>query len=199
MTRVASSNGDLADPKSAAWAEVEKESVGLSPIPLDAQPTEYIRTAWADRPYGKVDSVDVSAAAKDGRLYVRLEWQDSDTPNTEFADAVGVFFPENGDATVQTIGSSDAPVHLWYWQADRETPLDLVASGPGVFQDSSSPNGLEGAASLDGGRWAVVLSATVPGSGSPSSCGVAVWDGSNEERAGIGAVTQDWIPLEGQS
>jgi hypothetical protein len=26
--------------------------------------------------------------------------------------------------------------------------------------------------------------------------GVAIWDGSNDERAGIGAVSSDWIPLE---
>lgn len=198
MTRVANKDGDLADPRSSAWADVESTAVELGPVPLEAQPTEYIRTKWADLAYGNVSSVDVSAAAQAGRLFVRLEWADSETPNTEFADAAGVFFAANGDAAVTTFGSDDAPVNIWYWQADRSGPLDLVGSGPGVFADATQPAGVAAAASLEGGRWAVVLSGEVSG-GTPASCGVAVWDGSNEERAGIGAVSANWIPLENEN
>lgn len=197
MTRVARKDGNLADPASPDWAAVDKTAVALSPIPLDAQPTEYIKTKWADLSYGNVGTVDLAAAISGDRLHVRLEWADSETPNTEFADSACVYFPANGDAPAETIGSADAPVNIWYWQADREAPLDLVGSGPGVFRDAPSSSNVQAAASLDNGRWAVVISGDVTG-GAPASCAVAVWDGSNEERAGIGSAG-GWIQLDGDN
>jgi len=190
-------SGDLADPAAAAWDSAATETVGLAPVPLDAQPTEYIRVAWADRPYGKVGSADVAAAHDGERLYVRLQWADSETPNTEFQDAAGVIFPANGaDAPVSTIGGDGSPVRLWYWQANLDAARDLDARGPGVFAKRAEP-AVDANASLADGRWSVVLSSGLDSG--VSRLGVAVWDGSNEERAGIGAVTPEWIPLEVES
>lgn len=187
-------SGDLADPAAAAWDSVATEAVGLSAIPLDAQPTEYIRVAWADRPYGKIASADVGAAHDGERLYVRLQWADSDTANTEFHDAAGVLFPDDGaDAPAATLGSADAPVRLWYWQANLDAARDLDARGPGVFAKRAAP-AVDASAALADGRWSVVLSSGLDTA--VTRLGVAVWDGSNEERAGIGAVTHEWIPLE---
>ena len=70
--KLTKSSGDLSDTGSAAWAEAGRESVRLAPMPLDAQPTEYIRTAWADRPYGQIAEVTVSAAQDGKRAYMRL-------------------------------------------------------------------------------------------------------------------------------
>lgn len=186
--------GDLADPAAAAWAAASSESVTLVPVPLEAQPTEYIRVAWAERPYGNVDAATVAAARDGDRLYVRLEWADSDTPNTEFHDAAAALFPSNGSGSLATIGDDESPLRLWYWQADLETARDLDATGPGAFTKRAE-QAVSAAASLEGGRWAVVLSSGLD-STAPARMGVAVWDGSNEERAGIGAVTPEWIPLE---
>lgn len=190
-------DGDLADPGAAAWGGAAKESISLSPIPIDAQPTEYIRVAWADRPYGRVGEVDVSVARSGDRAYVRLEWADSDEANTEFGDAAAVYFPAGGDAPADTLGSDDGPVNLWHWGADRPAARSLVSTGPGRFAPSDS-NGVAAAAALADGRWAVVLEgdATALGGG---KLGVVVWDGANEERAGIGAATTEWIPLDGAS
>lgn len=190
-------SGDLADPAAPAWDAAATETVGLAPVPLDSQPTEYIRAAWADRPYGKVGNADLAAAHDGERLYVRLQWADSDTPNSEFHDAAGVLFPADGaDAAAATIGSADAPVRLWYWQANLDAARDLDARGPGVFAKRAEP-AVDASASLAGGRWSVVLSGGLDSG--VSRLGVAVWDGSNEERAGIGAVTPEWIPLEIES
>ena len=64
--------------------------------------------------------------------------------------------------------------------------------------DPTWATGVAAAAALDGGRWAVVLtgelSDVVPDG--HARVGVAVWDGANEERAGLGAVSSEWIPLE---
>lgn len=186
--------GDLADPTSAAWSGADSASISLAPVPLDAQPTEYIRTAWADRSYGNVSDVTVAAAQSGGRAYVRLEWADSEAPNVEFEDAAAVYFPADGDAPAATIGSPDAAVGIWYWMARLAAARSLVGTGPGAFRPSGS-NGVAATANLDGGRWAVVLEGDA-GALSSGKLGVVVWDGSNEERAGIGAATPEWIPLE---
>jgi len=193
--RVQRVSGDLGDPAASGWSAVEGESVALVPVPLDAQPTEYIRVKWAGLTYGNVKEANVAAATDGAHLYVRLEWADSETPNGEFADAAAVYFPSAGDAPAATIGSAGAPANLWYWQANLADAKSLVASGPGVFRPRGS-NGVGASSSNEGGRWAVVLSGDLADAKSGGKLGVAVWDGSNEERAGIGAVTASWITLE---
>ena len=134
------------------------------------------------------------AAAHDGaNLYVRLEWADSETPNTEFQDAAAVYFPSGADAPVGTIGSADAPVKVAFWQANLAEAKDFVATGPGAFKPGG--NGVSAGAANADGRWSVVLSRGLADA-TPAKIGVAVWDGSNEERAGLGAVSQDWLALE---
>jgi DMSO reductase family type II enzyme heme b subunit len=190
-------DGDLAAPGGAGWDGVARESVSLAPIPIDAQPTEYIRVAWADRPYGRVAEVAVSVARAGDRAYVRLEWADSDEPNTEFGDGAAVYFPTDGDAPAATLGSDEGPVALWAWGSDRKAARSLVSTGPGRFAPSGS-NGVAATATLDGGRWAVVIEGDAAALGG-GKLGIVVWDGSNEERAGIGAATSEWISLEAGS
>lgn len=189
--------GDLADPSSAAWSGADQASISLAPVPIDAQPTEYIRATWADRPYGRVGEVDVAAARSGPRAYVRLEWADNSEPNTEFQDAAAVYFPADGDAPAATIGSPDAAVGIWYWQASLPAARSLLGTGPGAFRPSGS-NGVAASANLDGGRWSLVLEGEL-GDLSAGRLGVVVWDGSNDERAGIGAATPVWLELTTES
>ena len=143
--------GDLTDPAASAWGGAAQRSISLSPIPIDAQPTEYIRVAWASRPYGRVGEVAVSVAQAGDRAFVRLEWADSDEPNTEFGDAAAVYFPAGSDAPAGTLGSDEGPVTLWHWGSDRKVARSLVSTGPGRFAPSGS-NGVSATAALDDGR-----------------------------------------------
>ena len=81
----------------------------------------------------------------------------------------------------------------------------LVASGPGVFRPFSEPDkpgpapidpALGAVSHREGPRWAVVISGVAASVADPGRLGVAVWDGGNDERAGIAAVTHEWIALE---
>lgn len=193
--RVQRVTSDLGDPTASDWSSAGSETVALSPVPLEAQPTEYIRVKWADKAYGNVKEAKVAAAHNGDRLFVRIEWADSATPNGEFHDAAGVYFPAGGDAPAGCIGSADAQVNLWYWQANLADAKSLVASGPGVFRPRGS-NGVSAASALDGGRWAVVISGALADAQSAGQLGVAVWDGSNEERGGLGAASASWLALE---
>jgi DMSO reductase family type II enzyme heme b subunit len=197
---------DPGDPGAPVWEGVPSEKVTLGPVPLDAQPNEYIRTSWASRPYGSVREVQVAAAKWGDTLFVRLEWTGSGAEKREFTDGAGVFFPtaeaEDGPTTM---GSRAAPVRLWLWrerlavQAALPAATDLVSRGPGVFRPSEggAASARVDAVSAQAERaWTVVLSGPA---GTGDRMGVAVWDGANEERAGIGAVSSEWIALDGNA
>ncbi|MFQ5380416.1 MAG: ethylbenzene dehydrogenase-related protein [Dehalococcoidia bacterium] len=183
----------LEDPAGAGWKDVAGETVGLSPVPLEEQPNAYIQETWKDRPYGQTAEAKVAAASDGERLYVRLEWKDDGAPNGEFHDAAGAMFPRSGGGAVRSMGSSDSPVGMWFWEDGRSEALEIESSGPGVFK--RQPGDVSGAGALSDGVWSVVLSGPV-NVASAGGLGVAVWNGSNEERAGLAAVSREWISLE---
>lgn len=188
-----SAGSGLSDPAAAGWKDQTAETVALSPVPLEAQPNAYIQEAWKGREYGRTAQASVAAASDGEKLYVRLEWEDDATPNGEFQDAAGALFPLNGGGSPETMGSGDSPVTVWFWEEGRPAALDIVSSGPGVFRRQEGDVAAEGA--LADGKWAVVLSG--PASAAAGGrLGVAVWNGSNDERAGLAAVSREWIALE---
>jgi DMSO reductase family type II enzyme heme b subunit len=192
VANIAAGN-ELADPRAAAWGEIPAQAVELAPVPIAAQPNEYIRTKWANRGYGETQSASVAAASDGERLYLRLEWPDDARPNGEFQDAAAALFGSDGDAALSTMGAPASPVQLWYWEDRRPEPLAIESIGPGVFRKQATA-GLDAQAGLRDGRWAVVLSG--PAAAAGTKVGVAVWNGSNEERAGLAAVSRQWLPLE---
>jgi len=187
------SDGDLGQPGGDGWSSVASEDVALAPMPLESQPTAYIRTSWADREYGTVRSATVQAAHDGSRAYVRIEWADPSAEKSEFRDAAGVYFRGSGDAPAATIGDESSPVTLWQWKDGLEGARALDATGPGRFHPSGGE--VDSAASLDDGRWSVVLSGALSDLDA-EALGVGIWDGSNEERAGIGSATAQWLSLE---
>jgi DMSO reductase family type II enzyme heme b subunit len=65
--------------------------------------------------------------------------------------------------------------------------------------------GLQTGAKWADGRWAVVVGRILPAPapdavtldpGSTASVAFAVWEGSNQERAGLHSCSRDWRPLE---
>ena len=181
---------ELLNPHSDTWGKATAESISLNPIPLDLQPTRYIKTKWQDHPYGTVRSVLASALAADAVLYVRLEWQDDEVPNGEFADAAAVVA---GKGPAETLGAKDNAATLWFWAADREQGSSFWSEGPGVFRQNPASE-IAASASLDEGVWRVVLAGPLS-EVADERIGFAVWNGSNEERAGLGAVSGG-VPLE---
>ena len=207
--RLSVSSDRLLDPAAAEWAPAKEETVTLGPTPWASQPTEYVINAWKDRPYGLTSQLRVAAAHNGEALFFRLSWQDEtrDTgiPDTDrFTDGAGVLFPVRSDAPLLTMGTAERAVNAWYWRPDLEEPLSVTATGLGTTVRQSNGS-LAAAASYTDGGWQVVISrpfsargnegvALMPGQ--TTSVGFAVWQGSNQERAGIKAATLEWQPLE---
>ena len=194
--KVAKLAGKLADPASAEWGSVDPVQVPLSPVALEVQPTEYIRETWKDRDYGQTAEAAVKAASDGDRLYIRVEWADDPKPNHEFQDAVSAIFPTNGSGVLATLGDDEKPLALWFWENGRPAPLNLVSHGPGVFRKEDGA-GLAASGVLADGRWSVVLSGPAAIS-AKGKVALAVWNGSNDERAGLAAVSREWLPLESE-
>ncbi|MHB1547154.1 MAG: DOMON domain-containing protein [Acidimicrobiales bacterium] len=189
------------DPDAGAWDSIPSEGVPLVPVPIEAQLNAYVRAAWTGRDYGRSGPVELALARCGGRLLARLSWDGSAVPPGEFTDAAGLLLPrEPGTASPVTMGTHAEPVSLWQWrdrlasQQGLPSAKYLVSTGPGVFRPDPAGGEVSARSSRAGARWSVVLAGPAEALAT-GSVGVAVWDGANAERAGIGAVCATWVEV----
>lgn len=202
------------EPDSPLWSGASVEKVALMGTPVGLQPTAVIRAAWLTKKIGAVAEVQVSAVHDGRTLAFRLEWSDA-TKNealddtTAFVDGAGVLLPGAVGAPLATMGAPTLPVNAWYWRADEDGQgRQVVAEGIGTTRPAIDEQ-VHGHGVWRDGRWHVVIARSLSvenaepvvqlSVGVPSSFGVAVWEGSSKERAGIKAFSGDWreLVLEG--
>lgn len=212
--------GALSDPSASAWEAAPVEHVALAAAPLADQQSRYIRTSWADRPYGLVRDLQAQAAHDGESFYLRLEWSSPtrearDADENPFAnpvegpdafpDSVAVMFPSGGDAQLDTKGSEEAPVEIWRWaEGMPEAVEDLLATGLGTLRPADGGSGLWARSGPKGSRWRVVFGRPLASEqntalrlvpGESTLLAFAVWTGANQERAGIKSYSQRWLDL----
>lgn len=207
--RVQASDARLLDPESQEWATVSSSALALQPTPITAQPSLYVQAKWNDKPYGILTRLAVRAAHDGERIYFLLSWED-ETNNEgirdtdQFVDAAAVLFPVEGDAPLQSMGMPTAPVNAWYWRPDLEEPYSITAQGTGTTRRTTDPE-LRAQGIHNKSTWNVVIRRLLA---SPAAeyvslapavagkVGFAVWQGANQERGGLKAITLEWEPLE---
>jgi complex iron-sulfur molybdoenzyme family reductase subunit gamma len=195
---------NLSGPGAPGWDEVPAADVPLSAAPSGLPNYQQV----------SVRTVDVQAARSDGRLYVRMRWNDGDA-NTRidgprsFVDGAAVQIPVNTSTQPAiAMGSERNLVNVWYWHADGRTE-ELLAGGQGSTT-SLSGEGLETYARHEDGKWTVVFSRpmttettnrTAITDDADLDVAFAVFNGSNMERAGRKSVSAwYYLPLgPGQS
>ena len=212
--KVALDSKTLLDPASPEWGKIPVETVNMGGTPLANQPSRYIRTAWADRPIGKVRFLNVRAAHNSKDLLFHLEWRDEsrdvDYSGRGLPDGAGVLFPLNGDAPLATMGSEEAPVNAWFWRADQpDAARNVRARGIGTVEDTEKSR-IAARSEWKDGTWRLVLSRPLAvadqkgetvqlAAGGSTKVAFAVWEGGSGERAGIKAFSKQWreLTLEG--
>jgi DMSO reductase family type II enzyme heme b subunit len=133
----------LLNPGAHQWSKVPAEELSLGGTPLHLQPSRYVRASWAGKPLGAVRFLKVRAAHNSKDIAFRLEWPDEtqDTGHGDgsaFPDAAGILFPLIGDAPLESMGSSEAPVNAWYWRANAdEEAQNVIAKGPGTVEKTA--------------------------------------------------------------
>jgi selenate/chlorate reductase subunit gamma len=141
-------------------------------------------------------------------IYIRLRWNDkaanTAVDNTNrFVDGVAVQFPVNGNAnTTPFMGDAKRPVNVWHWRADGRTE-NIVAHGFGSATRVPTQALASSSKRLSDG-WDVVLERTVSAKADDGVAlkgrktipiAFAAWDGDNQERDGLKAVTLQWWKL----
>jgi DMSO reductase family type II enzyme heme b subunit len=202
----------LLDPMDTAWDKTAGESFDMVPAPVglvkELSPFMALSTD-----HGKIKRVSVNALHNGRRLSIRLVWAD-DSPDTEikdldqFTDGAAVMFPMTKGANAITMGDEQNPVNAWFWKADSAEPHDVVAHGFGTSRRRPAKgSGLRTASVYSDGRWFVVFQRSLrPTTGladqvsfKPSTrigIAVALWEGSNRERAGQKSISGEWTPFE---
>ncbi|HEY5625950.1 MAG TPA: ethylbenzene dehydrogenase-related protein [Dehalococcoidia bacterium] len=207
--RVEAADSALINPAGSEWGSAPATSLTLEPTPLISQPSVYVQAKWEAVDYGSIDAVSVQALHNDSGIFFRLQWddatEDDDIRDTDqFADAAAVLFPVNEDAPLASMGSPQQPVNAWYWRPDMETPFSVTSQGTGSTRRTVDPSLRSDSAHADD-AWALVIGRALQTSGDEYvqlSAGetvkvaFAVWQGSDNERAGLKAVTLEWQELE---
>jgi DMSO reductase family type II enzyme heme b subunit len=206
----------LVDPSSKVWRGRPGEKLTLMGTPAGMQPTAAIRVAWTNKRIGAVSSVHVDAIHNGEVLAFRLEWEDPSenselSDNEDFPDAAAIALPAAPGAPLILMGAEGLPVNAWYWRADEKNAARHVsAQGLGTSQTLDTDL-VKARGVWRDGRWQVVIARPMQVSGvtgcaqlepgQETGFGVAIWEGSNRERAGIKAFSGDWKPLilEGRS
>lgn len=200
----------LLNPLARQWDKVAAESVPLSGTPLHAQPSPYVRMAWATRAIGAVRHVTAQAARNQDHAFFRLSWPDA-TENdgygdgTTFPDAAAVVFQLDEGASIETLGQAGERVNAWYWRANQRDGQgeNLVTRGPATETLAKGPAIITKARWKDD-RWQLVIARTLRSGGddnirlrtrSKVKVGFAIWEGSNQERAGLHGQSRDWREL----
>jgi DMSO reductase family type II enzyme heme b subunit len=200
----------LLDADSSLWRGARPERVRMIGTPSGMQPTAAVRVAWPDARIGAIDRVEIDAAHDGQHLAFRIEWADETEDGTvgdtiAFPDAAAVLLPSVKNAPLITMGAPGLPVNAWYWRADENgTGRQVVAEGIGTTRTVDQEL-VRGQGVWKDGRWRVVIARALRVRGLDSvaqlrpgettGLGVAVWEGSRGERAGIKSFSGDWMKL----
>ncbi len=116
LTAYQASDDPGLDPQSKEW-----QGVSTIRVPLAAQSGSYAAGG------GSVQQVTAQALHYEGKLYVRVSWDDptadqSTTRVEDFSDGVALEFPSDATATVPSVcmGQADSGVNIWHWRADSD-------------------------------------------------------------------------------
>lgn len=196
----------LLDPTTDLWRNADGVQLSLQPTPVGMQPSEYITSTVKQADIGAIDQVEVRALTNGGQLFFRLAWEDS-TQNADsdeanrFADGAAILFPFGDDAPIVSMGNEQQPVNQWHWRADFSTPFNVTTAGLGTTYRTPE-SFVEAQAHWQNGQWAVVLARPLETSDPdnhvpfstdrPIKAAFCVWDGDNQERAGLKGYTPSW-------
>lgn len=198
-------DGELAGTDAEGWQEVPASDVPLtsaeSSVPNADDTT--------------IEAVHVQAATTEDQLYLRLQWPDATRDENaseirSFGDAIAVQLPANRTSRPPiAMGGAGNMVNVWYWGADTGTQ-ELLAGGAGSttpFQDPAIETSASHQGSGENGTWTVVYSRSLEAAGENRTAisdegdldvAFAVWNGSNDERAGQKAVSEwYYLPMSG--
>lgn len=194
----------LLEANDALWGQTIIKELAMDETPMGMQPTEAVRAQWKGKKHGLIDRVRMSAAHNGKFIAFRLEWDDpvadrEITDTNEFTDAAAIMLPSVQNAPILLMGMPEGPVNAMYWRADEgSVGRNIISTGFGTTRTIDQ----ESVVCRDrwsNGMWTVIIARPLilftpePVAqlqlGGHLPYGVAVWAGSNQERAGVKSFT----------
>ncbi len=191
---------DASTPDAAVWQKAPVTQVALQPA-FPGHPSIVGIPAMTQ--------ISAQAVRSGNQLFVKLAWSDATVNATikdtgQFMDGAAVQFPINGKAvTTPFMGDPNNAVNVWHWRADGRTQ-NLIAKGLGTGTHVPF-EGLRSASVRTDSGWAVVLARPLKVKADEGAnlqnrklmpIAFAAWDGANQERDGLKAVTLEWWQLK---
>lgn len=209
VKRIEGSNEALLDLDSTAWSGAESTAFEMFPTPL-VMVQEVSPFLAMSQDHGVIKRLEAAALHNGSMLAVRLKWaaerHDKVLDLDSFVDGVGVLFPVGRGAPAMTMGAKGKPVNAWYWKANANAPMEVVAEGFAAVHRMKDKAGsdLRCAAQHRNGEWNVILRRSLSSAnglvklqpGGSSKIAFAVWNGGNAERSGRKSFSGDFVDLE---
>ena len=179
-----------------------RRAVTLSVAPPALSPGGYVMKAYADRLAPTTARADLEVEEQSGTWTVSLSWKAEhpvhaiDGDPQRFVDAAALLVPTTEAAQAMTMGAPTDPVEGALWRADRERPIHIAAKGWGTVERGEAPAPWRTDAEWKNGLWRVRYTLGAwPALERFRRLAVAVWQGAERERAGLKAVSAEWIAL----
>jgi len=114
-----------ADPKARVWTEIRPISIRMAPL------------WWRDN---ADPDLQVQAVHDDKKMAVRISWKDEvrdghAVKSESFEDAVAMELYRGDAEPFLGMGSGDQSVDVWFWDADRQSVIDVEDQYPRVVDD----------------------------------------------------------------
>ncbi|CAI07430.1 Gamma-subunit of ethylbenzene dehydrogenase [Aromatoleum aromaticum EbN1] len=199
----------LLDLDAPIWAGAESTTFEMFPTPL-VMVKEVSPFLALSEGHGVIKRLDVAALHNGSMIALRLKWasekHDKIVDLNSFVDGVGAMFPVARGAQAVTMGATGRPVNAWYWKANANEPMEIVAEGFSAVRRMKDKAGsdLKAVAQHRNGEWNVILCrsmATGDGlaklqAGGSSKIAFAVWSGGNAERSGRKSYSGEFVDFE---
>lgn len=179
-----------------------KITLNLMPAPTGMQPGNYVKAAYAEVLTPATSTIEVESMRNGDSWEIAVRWHCPSASPTlanetdRFVDAVALMVPSSEHANWITMGSVEAPIEGVLWRADRSELLRVDAQGLGTVQRSPAPAmwrvKAEQANEHYTVRWLFPKWENLTHFG---RCAIAVWQGSERQRAGLKSVTAGWVTL----
>ncbi|CBL45594.1 probably dimethylsulfide dehydrogenase gamma subunit [gamma proteobacterium HdN1] len=177
-----------------------KQTLQLISAPTITQPSVYVRNAYMDVVHPATTSLEIEIMRSSGSWEIHARWACPNPSNVvkgytdRFADAMAILVPTKEDAAWITMGSEDAPVDGVLWRADWEQPKRIHSKGLGTSQRADVPAGWRVKSQYAGGHYTLQwLFPKWENLERFQRCAFAIWQGSEQQRAGLKSVSAGWV------
>ena len=179
-----------------------KQTLPLMAAPTAMQPGGYVPVAYVNRQQPMTLEADIEVAYKPGYWRISLRWAcaapvtDIRNETDKFADACALMVPVTNSSPWITMGEPGKPVEALLWRADKERQWKLRAEGLGTMEREQAPESWKSKAHWNDGYWQVDFTITGwQALDEYGMVGIAIWQGSAQDRGGLKSISQGWIRL----